>query len=136
MICRVSQNYRKSFCINETHRLCREHGVGISKGLILSLVHNGEYLDTTIANTYVAKSKSDNPRAVYDSYIKAFRWATDCSFYYNRRKYYKYNTSGPQSLLPTYIILCKKETDFVGRLYYISKIVIEGKIKRNENLHI
>ena len=33
---------KKMNSINETHRLCREHGVGISKGLILSLVHNGE----------------------------------------------------------------------------------------------
>ena len=36
-----------------------------------------EFLDTTIANTYVVRSKANNTRAVYDSYIKAFRWATD-----------------------------------------------------------
>ena len=36
-----------------------------------------EFLDTTIANTYGAKSKANNTRAAYDTYIKAFRWATD-----------------------------------------------------------
>lgn len=36
-----------------------------------------EYLDGAIANTYVARSKANNTRAAYDSYIKAFRWATD-----------------------------------------------------------
>lgn len=35
------------------------------------------FLDQTIANTYVAKSKSTLTRNAYDSYIKAFRWATD-----------------------------------------------------------
>lgn len=35
------------------------------------------YLDQTIADTYVAKSKSTLTRNAYDSYIKAFRWATD-----------------------------------------------------------
>lgn len=36
-----------------------------------------EYLDKSIANSYVAKSKSTLKRNAYDSYIKAFRWATD-----------------------------------------------------------
>lgn len=36
-----------------------------------------EVLDGTIAKTYGALSKSNNTRAVYDSYVKAFRWATD-----------------------------------------------------------
>lgn len=35
------------------------------------------FLDQTIADTYVAKSKSTLTRNAYDSYIKAFRWATD-----------------------------------------------------------
>ena len=35
------------------------------------------YLDSMIANTYGAKSKANNTRAAYDTYIKAFRWATD-----------------------------------------------------------
>lgn len=35
------------------------------------------FLDQTIANTYVAESKSTLTRNAYDSYIKAFRWATD-----------------------------------------------------------
>lgn len=35
------------------------------------------YLDQTIADSYVAKSKSTLTRNAYDSYIKAFRWATD-----------------------------------------------------------
>lgn len=34
-------------------------------------------LDTAIAKTYVAGSASNNSRSVYDSYIRAFRWATD-----------------------------------------------------------
>jgi len=34
-------------------------------------------LDSAIAKTYVANSNSNNSRSVYDSYIKAFRWATD-----------------------------------------------------------
>ena len=34
-------------------------------------------LDASISKTYVAKSKANNSRAVYDSYIKSFRWATD-----------------------------------------------------------
>lgn len=36
-----------------------------------------EYLDSRLANTYVAKSKATLSRNVYDTYIKAFRWATD-----------------------------------------------------------
>lgn len=36
-----------------------------------------EYLDSRLANTYVAKSKATLNRNVYDTYIKAFRWATD-----------------------------------------------------------
>ncbi|MBR5362741.1 MAG: DEAD/DEAH box helicase [Oscillospiraceae bacterium] len=36
-----------------------------------------EHLDSTIATTYGAKSKANNTRAAYDTYIKAFRWATD-----------------------------------------------------------
>ena len=35
------------------------------------------FLDKKIADTYVAKSKSTLTRNAYDSYIKAFRWATD-----------------------------------------------------------
>lgn len=35
------------------------------------------FLDHTIADTYVSKSKSTLTRNAYDSYIKAFRWATD-----------------------------------------------------------
>ncbi|MDE6677803.1 MAG: DEAD/DEAH box helicase family protein [Ruminococcus sp.] len=34
-------------------------------------------LDSRIANSYVIKSKASNIRNAYDSYIKAFRWATD-----------------------------------------------------------
>lgn len=34
-------------------------------------------LDNAIAEKYVAKSTSSNSRSVYDSYIRAFRWATD-----------------------------------------------------------
>ena len=34
-------------------------------------------LDSKIANSYVEKSKSTLTRNAYDSYIKAFRWATD-----------------------------------------------------------
>ena len=30
-----------------------------------------------LANTYVAKSKATLKRNAYDTYIKAFRWATD-----------------------------------------------------------
>ncbi len=36
-----------------------------------------EYLDNRLANTYVAKSKATLNRNAYDTYIKAFRWATD-----------------------------------------------------------
>lgn len=36
-----------------------------------------EYLDSRLANTYVAKSRATLNRNVYDTYIKAFRWATD-----------------------------------------------------------
>ncbi len=36
-----------------------------------------EYLDSRLANTYVAKSKATLNRNIYDTYIKAFRWATD-----------------------------------------------------------
>ena len=35
------------------------------------------HLDQSLANTYVAKSKATLTRNVYDTYIKAFRWATD-----------------------------------------------------------
>ena len=34
-------------------------------------------LDKKIADTYVKNSNSDGKRALYDAYIKAFRWATD-----------------------------------------------------------
>ena len=34
-------------------------------------------LDRRIADTYVAGSTSTNTKGIYDSYIKAFRWATD-----------------------------------------------------------
>mgnify|MGYP000718381972 FL=1 len=34
-------------------------------------------LDNAIAEKYVTKSTSSNSRSVYDSYIRAFRWATD-----------------------------------------------------------
>lgn len=34
-------------------------------------------LDARIAETYVAGSSSTNTKGIYDSYIKAFRWATD-----------------------------------------------------------
>lgn len=34
-------------------------------------------LDTRLADTYVAKSKSITTKGLYDSYIKAFRWASD-----------------------------------------------------------
>lgn len=34
-------------------------------------------LDNKIADTYVKNSNSDGKRALYDAYIKAFRWATD-----------------------------------------------------------
>lgn len=33
---------KKMNSISETYKLCREHGVGISKGLLLRLVNNGE----------------------------------------------------------------------------------------------
>lgn len=36
-----------------------------------------EHLDKTLAETYVAKSKATLTRNAYDTYIKAFRWATD-----------------------------------------------------------
>lgn len=35
------------------------------------------HLEQRIADTYVAKSKAKNNNAIYDSYIKAYRWATD-----------------------------------------------------------
>ena len=34
-------------------------------------------LDQRIAETYVAASTSTNTKGLYDSYIKAYRWATD-----------------------------------------------------------
>ncbi len=34
-------------------------------------------LEAAIARTYAAKTKAANKNALYDSYIKAFRWATD-----------------------------------------------------------
>ena len=34
-------------------------------------------LDSKIANTYVAETDATNKNAIYDSYIKAFRWSTD-----------------------------------------------------------
>lgn len=36
-----------------------------------------KHLDKTLADTYVAKSKATLSRNAYDTYIKAFRWATD-----------------------------------------------------------
>ncbi len=36
-----------------------------------------KHLDRTLADTYVAKSKATLNRNAYDTYIKAFRWATD-----------------------------------------------------------
>jgi predicted helicase len=36
-----------------------------------------EVLDSRIANTYVARANSTNINSLYDSYIKAFRWASD-----------------------------------------------------------
>lgn len=36
-----------------------------------------EYLDRKITDTYGKKSSAANNRAIYDSYVKAFRWATD-----------------------------------------------------------
>lgn len=36
-----------------------------------------KHLDKTLADTYVAKSKATLNRNAYDTYIKAFRWATD-----------------------------------------------------------
>ena len=36
-----------------------------------------EYLDRRLAETYVAKSKATLTRNAYDTYIKAFRWASD-----------------------------------------------------------
>ncbi len=36
-----------------------------------------KHLDKSLADTYVAKSKATLTRNVYDTYIKAFRWATD-----------------------------------------------------------
>lgn len=35
------------------------------------------HLEQSLANTYVAKSKATLTRNAYDTYIKAFRWATD-----------------------------------------------------------
>ncbi|CAM4062634.1 DEAD/DEAH box helicase [Gillisia hiemivivida] len=35
------------------------------------------FLDNKIAKTYVALSEATNSNAVYDSYLKAFRWSTD-----------------------------------------------------------
>lgn len=35
------------------------------------------HLDNSLANSYVAKSKATLTRNAYDTYIKAFRWATD-----------------------------------------------------------
>ena len=36
-----------------------------------------EYLDRQVASTYGFKSAATNTRSAYDTYIKAFRWATD-----------------------------------------------------------
>lgn len=36
-----------------------------------------KHLDKTLADTYVVKSKATLSRNAYDSYIRAFRWATD-----------------------------------------------------------
>lgn len=36
-----------------------------------------EHLDTVISKTYGALSTANTTRAVYDSYVRAFRWATD-----------------------------------------------------------
>lgn len=40
---------------------------------------NLEYpkLDAKVADTYAAKSSATNKKALYDSYVKAFRWASD-----------------------------------------------------------
>ena len=35
------------------------------------------HLDATIANTYAARSTAANKNSLYDSYIRAFRWASD-----------------------------------------------------------
>lgn len=35
-------------------------------------------LDARIAETYVARSKATNKNSLYDSYIRAFRWGSDC----------------------------------------------------------
>lgn len=35
------------------------------------------HLDSRIANTYAAKTDATNKNSLYDSYIKAFRWASD-----------------------------------------------------------
>jgi predicted helicase len=34
--------------------------------------------DARLARTYVAKTQATNKNALYDSYIRAFRWASDC----------------------------------------------------------
>ena len=36
------------------------------------------YLDGRIAETYAARSSVTNKNRIYDSYIRAFRWASDC----------------------------------------------------------
>lgn len=36
-----------------------------------------KYLDRRVEDTYAAKSIAGNRRGLYDSYVKAFRWATD-----------------------------------------------------------
>ncbi len=38
---------------------------------------NYPILDSRIANTYVKETKSSNVNSLYDSYVKAFRWASD-----------------------------------------------------------
>lgn len=53
------------------------YSVGQKKGNDNNQNASYEFLDRSIANTYVAKSASTNSRNAYETSIKAFRWASD-----------------------------------------------------------
>lgn len=53
------------------------YSVGQKSGNDNNLNMTYKHLDKVITDTYGAKSKATNTRNAYDSYIKAFRWATD-----------------------------------------------------------
>ena len=82
-------------------------------------------LDSKIADTYVKDSNATNKTSLYDSYIKAFRWATD-----------RLGNKGVVSFISGSSILEKRSTDGLRKhlaqdftsLYFIN---LRGDIRKN-----